>query len=56
MSAALDQLRAALAIKNGEAPKRKPVPIPDPIVYAREGTHIAKDGKPYTITYESEPE
>lgn len=45
---------AALQRKKAKGEKRAPVPIPDPIVYATEGTHIAKDGKEYTLTYDRE--
>lgn len=50
-----NQLRAALARKNGTdtKPARVPVPIPDPIVFITAGPHIASDGKPYVITYEN---
>lgn len=46
------QLKAALKRKQGQAEELKRVPIPDPIVHATAGTHVAKDGKTYTITYD----
>jgi hypothetical protein len=49
----LEQLKRALEIKQGTyQPQQNRVSIPDPIVYAVEGTHLASDGKPYTIKYE----
>jgi hypothetical protein len=47
-----DQLRAALAVKQGRAPAPKRASVPNPIQFARPGAHVACDGKPYTITYD----
>lgn len=50
----LEQLKVALAKKNGSEEKPKPkVPLPDPIVFAVAGTYTASDGLDYTITYDT---
>lgn len=55
MSQGLQQLRAALDRKQRGVTAAAPTPKPPAeIRYATEGTHIARDGKPYTITYDKE--
>jgi hypothetical protein len=59
MSAALDQLRHALEVKQGIAkPAHKKASIPDPIVYATDGVskELKLNGKVVgTITYDPKP-
>ncbi len=56
MSTGADQLRAALARKQGVV-LRPPRPAWDgEIRFVTEGRHIASDGKPYTITYDPRPQ
>jgi hypothetical protein len=48
-------LKSALAQKvKGEGLRRRPIAVPDPIVFAQPGTHKASDGHTYTITYDKE--
>ena len=51
MQRGVDQLRKALAAK--QKANKQPVTerIPHVVTFIRPGQHVAKDGKPYTITY-----
>lgn len=51
----VDQLRNALAIKQRENDQPVTVRVPHEVIPARPGQHVARDGKPYTITYVGSP-